>query len=113
MQDKLINLSYPFCGLEDPLQKANDLICAAEAPPLAKPTGPISGSSNPGSCEPGSAEWSAVVCGDEADGARVAGGSGCIYMEGRTVRAEPGEKALGSVERQIPRQPARDFACFR
>jgi integrase len=36
MQDKLITLSYPSTGLEDLIQKANDLIRAAKAPSTRK-----------------------------------------------------------------------------
>lgn len=36
MQDQLINLSHPSTGLEDLIQKANDLIRAAKAPSTRK-----------------------------------------------------------------------------
>lgn len=36
MQDKLITLSHPSTGLEDLIQKANDLIQAAKAPSTRK-----------------------------------------------------------------------------
>jgi site-specific recombinase XerD len=36
MQDKLITLSHPSTGLEDLIQKANDLIRAAKAPSTRK-----------------------------------------------------------------------------
>ena len=36
MQDKLINLSHTSTGLEDLIQKANDLIRAAKAPSTRK-----------------------------------------------------------------------------
>ena len=51
--------------------------------------------------------------GDEADGAQVEGGTECIYKDGRTVRREPGQEALGSVVKQILHQVVRDFAILR
>jgi hypothetical protein len=51
--------------------------------------------------------------GDEADGPQITGGPWRIYKDRAVVRAEPGGRSLGSVEKQIPRLRARDFTSLR